>query len=106
MDFSAGLGDWAMAFSNSACEHAASLVAGNLSAWASGGPPVSLIWGEEDTITPLVQARSLERWMPKATVTVLPGVGHIPHIEDPRAFTQGLLSLLRAPSSGVGDTGR
>jgi pimeloyl-ACP methyl ester carboxylesterase len=28
--------------------------------------------------------------MRKATMTVLPGLGHIPQIEDPAAFTQAL----------------
>lgn len=88
--FSAGLGDWALAFAASSCESAASLSPSILRAWAGGGPPVGLIWGEQDAITPLAQARSLQAWIPQATLTVLPGVGHIPHIESPQAFADAL----------------
>lgn len=88
--FSAALGDWALAFAGASCESAASLSPSMIRAWASGGPPVRLIWGEQDTITPLAQARSLQAWIPQATLTVLPGVGHIPHIERPQAFADAL----------------
>ncbi|MEL6647801.1 MAG: alpha/beta hydrolase [Pseudomonadota bacterium] len=55
--------------------------------------PVVYIWGEEDTITPLSQAEELSTLTPGAELITLPGVGHIPQIEDTPAF---LLALTRA----------
>lgn len=96
-DFSDGLGDWAATFAQSACERAASLDLDALARWSSTGPPVRLIWGAEDTITPIAQGRALLRAMPSAQMDVIAGVGHIPHIEDPEAFASTLLRVLEAP---------
>ena len=93
--FSASLGDWAIAFANASCEGVASLDPNKLRAWATGGPPVSLVWGEQDTITPIAQARALQSWMPSATLATIPDVGHLPHIESPSAFSAALVRQLR-----------
>lgn len=95
--FSQRLGDWAAAFSQAACEPADSLRPERLTRWAARGLPVALVWGEEDGITPLAQGRALQHWMPGATLTVLPGVGHIPHIESPEAFAAALIGVLGPP---------
>lgn len=95
--FSQRLGDWAAAFAQAACEPADSLRPERLTRWAAQGPPVLLVWGEEDRITPLAQGRALQRWMPGASLTVLPGVGHIPHIESPEAFATALIGVLGPP---------
>jgi len=57
--------------------------------------PVSLIWGAEDTVTPLNQAERLKQIIPHAELSVLKGVGHIPQIEDPAGFNQTLVKFLR-----------
>ena len=92
-DFTAGLGDWAATFAKSACESARSLDAAALARFTPTRP-VSLIWGEQDTITPIAQADALRRAMPGTSVRTLAGVGHIPHIEDPAAFAAALLAEL------------
>jgi pimeloyl-ACP methyl ester carboxylesterase len=98
--YSADLGDWAWAFASSACEDARSLKADNIKAWAKNvGYPVDLIWGEKDEITPVAQAQELMRWMPNAHLRMLAEVGHIPHIEDPKAFGSELLAALKKPKS-------
>ncbi len=56
--------------------------------------PVALIWGAEDTTTPLSDAERLRDLIPGATLTVLPGVGHIPMIEDAPAFDAALIAAL------------
>ncbi len=93
--FSAGLGDWAITFANASCEGVDSLDPNKLRFWAASGPPVSLIWGEQDSITPIAQARALQSWMPSATLATIPDVGHIPHIESPSAFAAALIQQLR-----------
>ncbi len=55
----------------------------------------AILWGEQDSVTPLTQARDLKTLLPNATFTTLPAVGHIPQIEDPDAFNATLLSLLK-----------
>jgi pimeloyl-ACP methyl ester carboxylesterase len=56
--------------------------------------PVALIWGGADTVTPVEQGRRLAELTRSRSLTILPGVGHIPHIEDPAGFTKALDSAL------------
>jgi pimeloyl-ACP methyl ester carboxylesterase len=58
------------------------------------GLPTAIIWGAEDTTTPLAQGEELAALIPGAQLTVLPDVGHIPQIEDPPAFHAALLAAL------------
>ena len=58
--------------------------------------PVSLIWGEADTVTPIAQGKRISDLTRARTMQVLPGVGHIPHIEDPRRFKAALDRALNA----------
>lgn len=59
--------------------------------------PVHLIWGEADSVTPIAQGENLARLMHAASFARLPGVGHIPHIEDEAAF----LTALDAATGGT-----
>ena len=52
--------------------------------------PVALVWGEADTVTPLNQGRHIAELTRARSLKLLPGVGHIPHIEDPEAFLAAL----------------
>lgn len=56
--------------------------------------PVVIIWGDKDTVTPIEQARDLGTLLPQSTLTLLPGLGHIPQIEDPDMFNLALLKAL------------
>jgi pimeloyl-ACP methyl ester carboxylesterase len=62
------------------------------SAYARVKLPVTILWGDKDSITPLAQAHDLQTLLPQASLTVLPGLGHIPQIEDPDAFNAALLT--------------
>jgi pimeloyl-ACP methyl ester carboxylesterase len=90
--FTEGLAAWARQFALG-CEFPPSVRPSNFRRLQV---PVSLLWGELDDVTPLAQARALQRLLPHATLTVLPGVGHIPQIEDPPAFDRALVEALRA----------
>ena len=92
--YGADIGDWAYTFAGAGCEASISLDPLKMSAWSRNGPPVVLVWGKADTITPIAQARALMRWMPEARLIELPDVGHIPHIEDPPAFAAALLEAV------------
>ncbi len=60
--------------------------------------PVALIWGEADTVTPIAQGETIARLTRATSFARLPGVGHIPHIEDEAGF----LAALDAALPGVG----
>lgn len=52
--------------------------------------PVHLIWGEADTVTPIAHGETLARLLRARSFARLPGVGHIPHIEDEAGFLAAL----------------
>jgi pimeloyl-ACP methyl ester carboxylesterase len=56
--------------------------------------PAAILWGDKDSVTPVAQARDLRTLLPQAELTLLPGLGHIPQIEDPDAFNDALLKAL------------
>jgi pimeloyl-ACP methyl ester carboxylesterase len=87
---SAAIGDWAYQFATS-CESARSHSA---SGFAALRMPLTLLWGEQDTITPPAQARAIATAAPGSRLVLLPGVGHIPQIEDPALFNRELGSVL------------
>ncbi|KQZ30335.1 alpha/beta fold hydrolase [Duganella sp. Root1480D1] len=57
--------------------------------------PVTLLWGETDTITPLSQAENLQRLIPGAQIVRIPRAGHIPQVEEPELFQEALARILR-----------
>lgn len=71
-------------------------------------PPVALIWGEADTVTPIAQGEALARLVRPRVFLRLPGVGHIPHIEDAAAFTaaldQALMRVRAGEAAPAGDS--
>lgn len=58
--------------------------------------PVGLIWGAVDRTVPYSGLAALRRLRPDAPVETLPGTGHLPQVEDPRAFTAALERILAA----------
>ncbi|MBR1231508.1 alpha/beta fold hydrolase [Bradyrhizobium sp. AUGA SZCCT0182] len=57
--------------------------------------PVTILWGDKDNTTPVEQALDLRTLLPpETTLTLLPGLGHIPQIEDPALFNDALLKAL------------
>ena len=90
-DFSASLGDWAAQF---ASEHGAFL-SEQPDGFSKLVMPLTLVWGELDSITPLSQAETIRKLVPSAKLVVLPGVGHIPQIENAALFNQAMGVVLR-----------
>ena len=89
-NFSASLGDWAWHFAT-ACETTASY---RPSGYKSLNLAVSLVWGDQDTITPMSQAQDLRNLIPNSRITKLQGVGHIPQIEDVELFNREIIKVL------------
>jgi pimeloyl-ACP methyl ester carboxylesterase len=53
-----------------------------------------LVWGENDTATPLEHGRLMERLMPNAGLAVVANAGHYPFLESPAVFNSILGSYL------------
>lgn len=85
------IGDWLLYFT-STDEGATSA---DRRAYAGIAARTALIWGNEDTITPTAQADDLHALIPGSRLTTLPGLGHIPQIEDPPTFHRVLIEQLR-----------
>lgn len=59
-----------------------------------------LLWGEGDRLlgTSAGAARKLQASWPGATLTFVPGAGHMPQLENPEAFIAGLESFVKKKS--------
>jgi len=58
--------------------------------------PTLLVWGSEDTATPLKDARRMERLIPDAGLVVFDGAGHYSFLERAGQFAAVLDSFLRS----------
>jgi 2-hydroxymuconate-semialdehyde hydrolase len=56
--------------------------------------PTLLVWGREDTITPLAQGEHVAALVPASRLVVLDRVGHIPHVEALESTAAALLDFL------------
>ena len=53
-----------------------------------------LVWGENDTATPLKDAQVMERMIPDAGLVSFPGCGHYSFLDNPVQFAAVLRSFL------------
>jgi 3-oxoadipate enol-lactonase len=58
------------------------------------GIPTLILSGEADTLTPPDQARAMAQLIPGARLTIIPGAGHLPPVEQPTATTNALREFL------------
>jgi len=56
--------------------------------------PVLALVGEEDTLTPVAEARKIAEGVPDGRLVVIPGAGHLSNLESPKAFNEALTSFL------------
>jgi len=57
--------------------------------------PTLLLWGAQDQMIPVANAMDYQRAIPHAQRVVLPGVGHLPHEEQPQSSLQALRDFLQ-----------
>ena len=55
-----------------------------------------LIWGENDTATPISDARYMEAHIPGAGLVAFPGCGHYSFLDNPMQFAAVLRSFLNS----------
>jgi pimeloyl-ACP methyl ester carboxylesterase len=56
--------------------------------------PTLVIWGRQDTVTPLEQGEDIAGLLPNARLLVLDGVNHIPHIERSDLVVNAIRSFI------------
>jgi pimeloyl-ACP methyl ester carboxylesterase len=63
--------------------------------------PVLVIVGEEDSLTPVSESQVIADGVGEGRLVVLPGVGHLSNLEDPKGFNDALASFLSEGGSGT-----
>ena len=58
--------------------------------------PTLLVWGERDVRSPLQVARQFQEAIPDSTLVVIPGAGHLCHLEQPERFNAAVRAFCRA----------
>ena len=58
--------------------------------------PALLIWGENDTATPLSDAKKMARLIPDSGLVSFPGCGHYSFLDNPGQFRAVLSSFLKS----------
>lgn len=57
--------------------------------------PTLVVVGEEDTITPVEEARTIAAGVSNGRLAVIPGAGHLSNLEAPERFNEALLGFLQ-----------
>ena len=57
--------------------------------------PALLIWGDQDTATPLSDGKQMEKLMPEAGLAVIPGAGHYSFLDNQYMYNKILGSFLQ-----------
>lgn len=57
--------------------------------------PTLVLVGEEDTLTPIADARFMAGHIPESRMLIIPEAGHLSNLENPRAFNTALLGFLQ-----------
>jgi 3-oxoadipate enol-lactonase len=60
------------------------------------GLPTLVVVGEQDRVTPPAVARGIAEGIPGAMLSVIPGAGHLPPVEQPLATTRVLAEFLQS----------
>lgn len=56
--------------------------------------PTLVVSGSDDRLTPPTHAETLAKTIPGARLMTIPGAGHLPYLETPRSFAEGVLAFL------------
>lgn len=56
--------------------------------------PVLLLWGEEDSVTPVWSGENIQKAIPGSKLSLIAGCGHMPQVEAPDVFATQVLMFL------------
>lgn len=65
--------------------------------------PTLVLWGAQDPLIPVSDAKKIATTMPNAILELLEGVGHIPHEEAPSEVLEAISSFLNPEELGIDD---
>ena len=60
--------------------------------------PVQILWGANDTTTPLAQGEKMARLLPNASLKVFEGWAHAPYITHPNELAAAIITAVRGKS--------
>jgi pimeloyl-ACP methyl ester carboxylesterase len=63
--------------------------------------PFRMLWGTRDFVLPYRQAKRWERIVPGAELVTLPGLGHVPMVDDPQLTAERILEVTAPTRSGA-----
>ncbi len=63
--------------------------------------PTLVLWGMLDKVVPFTHGRAAAQRLPDGRFQLLPGCGHMPHVECPRAFAAAVLRFLTQPDGAA-----
>jgi pimeloyl-ACP methyl ester carboxylesterase len=69
------------------------------------GIPTLLVWGSNDTDTPLSAGREMERLIPDSGLVVLEGAGHYSYLDQPSRFALIVSHFIAPPNARGGSRG-
>lgn len=58
--------------------------------------PTLVIWGKQDKLIPVEVASRFAKGIPTSTVTIIDNAGHMPHIEQPKAFYRSVKKFVKS----------
>lgn len=64
--------------------------------------PTLLVWGEDDTATPLSDAKTMERLIPDAGLVSFPGCGHYSFLDNPTGFRAVVREFMKKELAAAG----
>ncbi len=70
--------------------------------WAKIKVPVLILGGDKDTPDYAERSRYISTQIKGSEIVMLPGLGHVPHLENPDMFFPPLLKFLKADATGSG----
>jgi len=53
-----------------------------------------IVHGSEDRLTPVAEAELLAQLVPRSRLELIPGAGHLPHLDEPDRFDRAVVSFL------------
>ena len=58
--------------------------------------PTLVLWGEDEAFFPLAHGERAAALIPDSRLQLLPGAGHLPWMEAPKAFTEAVIKFVNA----------
>ena len=66
----------------------------------AGQLPFQLIWGDRDPIIPISHGHATHDAIPGSRLSIVPGAGHYPHVEDPAAVEEVMMDFVTSTVPG------